>query len=492
MPTLHDMLHDSITTRTSHLAHTQPSDLPDTTTRITRIRRTRTASAVAAFAVLLAGAASLPVTGAELFAPAAPTPGDIAYVEVPLSRSADDPALDPLGAMCGQAIETVTESQGFTLEPTVTVETTGGVERVRAENVVVSYSGPTYTDAWLTRAIVALTKDGVVVGFSGFPSGFNIPSIGDGWEFDARAVMDYTDSYPWRCNPEPITDTSDPITMWDAGEYQAYVVVTINRTAELLAFQELQQRGYVLGDPLFGSFQPGSVDCQQAIEWNQEDPSMAMPVQCEPFGVPGVTLDKVTGTATLPYTVPQGEGDLTVRLVSKPVALTYEQILFWTSVTRDQYTITVDQASEADAMRVVTSQRSGLIEAETSANNLDLLRDPEGFGVTFDLRAVSSGILELPETMEAWISGTDGTIVGTAVARIQPQGPIIQDRTTGYGNFKVVLEDLDVDSEFLGGYLADPERALSTGNIILVGRFGATLDGGEMLYEQGFEIYMEN
>lgn len=458
MPTLSEILSDSIDGRSRLLRLEEASDLEGTRARIGRGRRIRVAATTSVGVVALAGVTSAAITwGPRLMEPAAPEPGDTATVTV----ARDELNTDILEALdwqlrCGDPAPTaLTSSDGFSFG-TVTEATTS--EWVTALS---TYRGEAIDGVDMRPGYAVLARDGVIQAVlvsqgvsvtSTFDSsgegltysvGFDLAespqTIDDGWIGPAIGVQIDTSGLSNAAICINGFDLpADGYAVLPAGDYELYVIQSIEKSPVENARRELRERGYTFASE-HGTWTPGSLDCDESTEYAQKGWSDTIPVECEPFGVSGVAFDD-EGTVTIEYTVNRGPQNLHLTLVSQPVALTLGTDVPVTSPwSGSSGTSSLDASTElACGAPLDTSFQYTELSAEFAGDRsagLDAFFADAGAAALFDTgttSAVQAGHLEPPADATAWLiasrAGKD-VVVGVAHASVGDGEPLAIDRS---------------------------------------------------------------
>ncbi|WP_291381501.1 hypothetical protein [Demequina sp.] len=323
MPTLHDLMADSVDGRARSLRTAET--LPSTRGLIARRRRrnaavTGGASALAIGGLVVAGI----VQDARMDdAPASSDPDAIRYVTMDADAFAN---LDTGFLYCGDQVPPpLTEEQGFAQSIAVDKATSGDILRITA---AVSYDGPDRAPAFINRGYAVLTYNNAVVGYApargSRGEGFETVTRGSQWNagtvldeelFQQAPCGDYYGAWP---SPDDVA--------FQAGGYQVYVVSQAFTSAAAVAQHELAASGYYVASSASGVWNPGSIDCQRAVE-NAGRGDGPVPVQCAEALPPGVQLDRESGSLTLPYHPADYSDDLDVTLVSEPVDVTLDHTI---------------------------------------------------------------------------------------------------------------------------------------------------------------------
>lgn len=320
MPTLHDLMADSVDGRAQRLRTAEA--LPSTRGLIARRRRRNAAVTGGASALAIGGlvAAGILQDARMDDAPASSDPDAIDYVTMDADAFAN---LDTSFLYCGDEVpQPLTEEQGFTQSIAVDKADSGDILRITA---AVSYDGPDRAPAFVNRGYAVLTYNNAVVGYSMGDNGVgdSFETVTRGSQWNAGAVLNEAlfqqgpcgDFYQSRPNPDDVA--------FQAGAYQVYVVSQAFTSAPAVAVHELMAEGYYVADSAGGVWNPGSIDCQRAVE-NAGRGDQPVPLQCADVMPPGVQRDRESGSVTLPYHSADYSDDLDVTLVSSPVDVTLD------------------------------------------------------------------------------------------------------------------------------------------------------------------------
>lgn len=323
MPTLHDLMADSIDGRAHHLSSAEA--LPATRGLIARRRRRKAAVAGGTSALAIGGlvAAGIVQDARRDDAPASADPDAMEFITTDVDAWTN---LDTGFLYCGDEVPPpLTDKEGFTQSIAVDKATSGDILRITA---AVDYNGPDRAPVFVNRGYVVLTYNNAVVGYS-----ISNGSEGDGFEtvtrgshWNAGAVLSEALFQQPPCGDYYSSQPSPDGVAYPAGDYQVYVVSQVLTSAPLVALHELESKGYHVADSASGVWNPGSIDCERSVEqarnWGQP-----APVQCAETLPPGVELDPESGSVTLPYHSADYSDDLDVTLVSEPVDVTLDHTI---------------------------------------------------------------------------------------------------------------------------------------------------------------------
>jgi hypothetical protein len=322
MPTLHDLMSASIDGRAAALgADASPADA---TRGLIARRRRRNAAVAGGTSALALGAlvAAVVVQGSRAQAPASADPNGIEYVTVDMDwATATQGFVDPVTYVnCGDEVPApVTKDQDFTQSVAVDPNTSGESLRVNAS---LRYEGTDRAPAFIDPGHAVLARDGVVVNtYPNFNNGDPFSAITSGHTWNANRVLNGSPFQQSPCQSGAYTPPSPGDVAYPAGDYQVYVVSQALVSTTTLAENELQDQGYYVADNTRGVWNPGSVDCQQAVT---SAGGGITPVQCVDPLPSGVSIDAKSNTATLPYHSADFSGELNVTLVSQPIAVTLD------------------------------------------------------------------------------------------------------------------------------------------------------------------------
>ncbi len=323
MPTLHDLMSASIDARAAALGAADASPTGATRGLIARRRRRNAAVAGGTSALAIGGlvAAGL-AQGSRDRAPASADPNAIEYVKVDMSRTIGEQGFtDPVTSVsCGAILPApVTQKKDFIQSVAVDPSAPDGTLRVNAS---LRYEGPDRAPAYINAGYAVLARDGVVL--SQYPSmntgdPFGAVTSGETWK--ANHLVDGSPFQQLPCQSGTYAAPNPDDVAYPAGDYQVYVVSRVLVSTPALAEHELEDQGYYLAPSASGVWNPGSVDCQQAV--TSAGGGIA-PVQCLDSLPSGVSIDKKANTATLPYHSANYSGELNVTLISQPIAVTLD------------------------------------------------------------------------------------------------------------------------------------------------------------------------
>lgn len=514
MPTLSELLTDSVDGRSRQLIVDRASDLPGTRARIRRRRRIRNLAAASASVVAVAGVASAAVTlGPRLVEPAAPKPGDTATV----TTSVDDARRDIFEAFdsrieCGDPAPTpLTSSNGFSLNIS---------ERATNDTWVTAlskYSGTVVDGVSPQTGYAVLVKDDVVqavVVSQGSSFAVSIDESGQGVRYVVGAdplVQGQSIDSSWsgeaiavQVAPAGLGGSAICVNGFDfaeddqavlpAGDYQVYIVQAVHKSPLDTALRALYERGYEFA-PESGTWTPGSIDCDRSTYQVQKGWTDMAPVECEPLGVDGVTFDG-KGNVTIAYTVDRGPQELDLTLVSEPVALTLASDVTITSPFPSAASLIDDSGSTvlecgATIDSLYMSSLSAQFAGDTSAG-LDAFLSDAGATVLLDTGTSSEvqvGHVELPAEATAWLVASRGgqnVVVASAPVSMGDGKPLPIDRSVGEAPTMVRLGEpqwCEFPDTGVDGYLktGDVTAMVIEGDFSAVSDTGAT-EASPMLY----------
>ncbi|WP_291379576.1 hypothetical protein [Demequina sp.] len=323
MPTLHDLMSESIDGRARALQAADASPGGSTRGLIGRRRRRNAAmaggsSALAVGALVVAGVVQ---ESRRDDAPASADPDAVEFIttDVDALNQLDVGFLD-----CGEEVPpTLTEDQGFT--QSIAVDRAGNSSDALRITAAVDYNGPDRAPVFVNRGYAVLTYNNAVVGysFSGGGGDDSFETVTRGSHWTAGRVLDQALFQDLPCLAYQGAWPSSDDVAYPAGEYQVYVVSQADTSAPLVALHELEGNGYYVAGTTRGVLNPGSIDCQSYVDdgrsWNQ-----VVPLECAETLPPGVQLDRESGSVTLPFHSADYSDDLDVTLVSEPVGVTLD------------------------------------------------------------------------------------------------------------------------------------------------------------------------
>ncbi|MFW7413916.1 hypothetical protein [Demequina sp. SO4-18] len=297
--------------------------------RIGRARALRVGGSAASALVALAGvgAAGVGFTGIG----AAPEPSPSASVDLSIDSTVEYatvpfPETDVrLGAVgepqrCGEpAPDTHAEDSEFssTFETPTELEldpATAGVAGGPGDGdgdatVTVSYSGADELHVFIERPRALYLRDGMVVG----------------WEPQMREApltamsTSRTVSYPWEWTGFIIgCRTDEQFVALEPGDYEMVLVTDVTMDEQSATLHSLGIEGYTLPPAADApAFREGGYECADAGMYFGQPP-----ITCTPHALPGVEIDYVAGTATVPYDSSFYDRDVDLTYVSEPVDVT--------------------------------------------------------------------------------------------------------------------------------------------------------------------------
>ena len=459
MPTLSDILSASIDGRSHLLRLEEASDLEGTRARIGRGRRIRVAATTSVGVVALAGVTSAAITwGPRLMEPAAPEPGDTASVTTSIDEVRRD-IFEPLSSrvQCGDPAPTpLTFSDGFSLDISDKATDDTWVTALS------KYTGTVVDGVSPQVGYAVIVKDGIVqavVVSQGSSFGVEVDEMGE----VTRSVMGadslaegQTIDSSWsgvaiaaQVDPAGLEIGATCVNGFDfaedeqatlpAGDYLVYVVQAIKKSPLDTALRALRGRGYEFA-PEFGTWTPGSIDCDRSLYQVQQQWTDLAPVECEPLGVDGVTFDG-KGNVTIDYIVDRGPQELDLMLVSSPVPLTLsDDVTIRSPFPSASTIIDPSPSTELECGATIDNSYSSSLSAEFAGDHsagLDELRSAAGAGVLLDTGTTSEvqvGHVELPTEATAWLMASRGgqaVVVGSAPASMGDGDPLPIDRSVG-------------------------------------------------------------
>lgn len=323
MPTLHDLMSASIDARAAALGAADTSPTGATRGLIARRRRRNAAVAGGSSALAIGGlVASGVLQGSRDQAPASSGPNAIEYVTVDVNGTSGWQGFtDPVTSVsCGDTLPApATQDQNFTQSVEADPNVSGTSLHVTAS---LHYDGTDRAPAVINPGIAVLTRDGVIVDYylgNGTESPLRAVTSGTTW--NATSLVDGSVFKQRPCSSGAYVEPSPNDVAYPAGEYQVYVVSQALASPPLIAEMELWTQGYYVAASGSGTWNPGSVDCQQAVT---SAGGGSTPVQCLDPLPSGVSIDAKSHTATLPYHSANYSGELNVTLVSQPIAVTLD------------------------------------------------------------------------------------------------------------------------------------------------------------------------
>ncbi|WP_084104715.1 hypothetical protein [Demequina sp. NBRC 110056] len=299
---------------------------PGTVRRAIRRRRRRSAMGIGAGSALGVGllavaavttAGSLAEPEEALPSPSVSSTAPIAYATLDL----DDPttlgwygAPETLG--CGEAPPEPRATDGdFAADFDITVDGELSQDSSSGISTALGTAHLTATPtekqlAFVHQPYALFVRDGVVVGFDGAVGSRDWWPIGTEWSFSPSLEW-----WNYTVGCESFETSYEPLP---AGEYEMYIVARISASESEAAVYDLETHGMqVMGGGSWESMEPGSFECEQYADWDSYQPLV-----CDPGGLPGTTIDRSAGTATVPYDASLYSGDLDITLVSEPVTVT--------------------------------------------------------------------------------------------------------------------------------------------------------------------------
>lgn len=454
MPTLHELMSESIEGRTRTLKASEASPTGGTRGMIGRRRRRNAvalggSSALAVSALVAAGV----VQKARVDdAPASMDPTAIAYVDVPLDYESTDGAdSGSIHFQCGEPLpESSASLDGFT--QTITLSGSPTIDKdiqPATFSSVFTYDGPDHAPVFIEAGYAVLVKDGIVVGeFSPGYYSSEIPltplTAGEPW----RYVVGLDDVQP--CTVAAEADTR-AAAAFAAGDYEVYMISQAHVTEPAVALEFLASSGHELMSHMDGDWAPGSVDCQRQAALHAEI-DFPLPLVCEPDAVPNATIDMDAGVARLPYAAANYSEDVSVTLVSEAIAFTITDDITWDQVgygsESDVPKTVVPADIECGATFAWVEQSTSLTGSVAESSLEDFLAGAE-VSVNLDTRGgISRGTATVPSRGSAWLLYVDPNgdglvrVVGSATAEMLPSGTITIDRLAGYPDASMRLSDV--------------------------------------------------
>lgn len=303
----------------------------------------------------------------------------------------------------------------------------------------VTYSGQAQSAVTIEGAVAVLIIDGKVAARSYGAWNSGSESIDAGWVSPEQYLAPRSDSTLW-CNVSSADQVLAP-----AGSYDVYVIQRIHRTSAELAIASLAGEGYTLS-PRFGTWAPGSIDCEHLVPRVSDLMPSPQPIACDPQAVRGVTVDATKGTVTLPYVAPVGEGDVDATLVSGPFTWTFED-----DVTGEAYVVPSDSSAAetptCGSPRVLFGS-DGLPTLAEPGSSIDMATTT-GVGIQIDTgpySPVQRGSVSVPASGDAWIISQDEQgehFWGRATARLNPSGTFAIDRSKAPPSSRLYLDGLE-------------------------------------------------
>ncbi len=452
MPTLHDLMSQSIDARATTLRGADASPADATRGLIAR-RRRRNAAVASGTSVLALGAvvAAVVAQGSRGQVPASADPNGIQYVKVDTSGTSGpegftDPVFSP---SCGATLPaTKTKNQNFTQTVSVDPKVSGTSLHVNAS---LRYDGPDRALAVINPGIAVLTRNGVIMNYylgNGTRKPLDTITGGETWHANNVVSGSIFDQRP--CSSSAAVESSPSDVAYPAGDYQVYVVSQALASAPLVATMELQAQGYFLAPSGQGLWIPGSVDCQRMTASAGGGP---VPLQCADPLPAGVSIDAKSHTATLPYRSADYAGELNVTLVSKPITVALDHDVTYSDLDGGRASLPTSQPTSDQPLTcgpVGGGQVFGGSIAASFAQPVSLASLTSGGDVpilvdsrTFDQR--SRGTLRLGEgAIASVVVGSQGPgawVAAQGSVSLAPSAVKI-DRAKGYPEASLKLNDM--------------------------------------------------
>jgi hypothetical protein len=463
MPTLHDLMSESIDGRARVLqgSHVAPTDA--TRGLIGRRRRRNAAmaggsSALAVGALVAAGVVQQ--NRADDDSPASADPHAVAFATVPaVSENGPYVVLNNDSRIaCGDAVpESEGSLDGFALETQVF---TGSDTRNSAEATLddgtsvlttVTYSGSPHAPVFLDVGYGVLAKDGVVVALvdqASTRSDLRFSPLLDGYSWTDVVNLGRNLDL---CPDSPLEASSyDELTL-PAGDYQFYAVAHANVTEEMIGLHVLAEAGYGPVNSQ-GAWAPGSIDCARQLEYRESDngPADPLPLACEPDGVPGASIDADAGTISVPYPAVDYTEDVDVTVVSEALPIRLSEPLstippeMWVSI--DGYPDPTPASALECGLDFSWIETDAPVDGRV-ADGIDALLANGSGPILLDEWADPAGAtVTLGASSEAWLTGRDNErgnyIAGHATATFTPSREIVIDRYSEYPEVSLTLTDV--------------------------------------------------
>lgn len=458
MASLADVLSAAIGARARELAASAAAPPPSAARRLAARGRGRGVGAVVAVAALVT--AGTWWQGADSTVAPQPSPsqpdqppslGESATVTLALDSIDWDPAVRGNLIACGEGVpEPATSARGFTLETTAT---RNGGDTAAGPTVAASlaYEGEAMTDTVIGPFEYYVVKDGLVVGTL-WPftdqGGGSAKTVTAGSPVNGgRLTLGQWGTASFApCSEAAFSAGS---VLLAAGDYEVVVVTPVRRTAESLALLDLQRTGYVVGMAGWEMWEPGSIDCREAVRQDIEFGGGRVPVQCDPVGAAsvGVTVDAEAGTVTLPYQVRGGPVDLEIVLASAPIQWTLAEDVTGADLGWSETDLTAVPLDELTCDAQLNSLGWDGVSGSTAATTPAELTVPGGMEVALNTGYASParrGTVTLGRPTNAWFittTGSDMVLLGTASAAFTPSGSLAFDRGKDYLRTALELTD---------------------------------------------------
>lgn len=464
MPTLHDLVSESIDGRTRALHAADAAPAGATRGLIARRRRRNAAMAGGTSALAVGGlvAAGLVQDARRDDAPASADPNAVAYATVPavVEHGTNNILNEDARIACGDAVpEPGGSLDGFTLQ---TQLFTGSDTRTSAEATLaddtsvlttLTYGGSPHSPVFLDVGYGVLAQDGVVVALVDQAS--------------ARTDLRFSpllDGYSWTdvvnlgrnldlCSDSPLTSSYYESTLPE-GDYEFYAVAHANVTEEMIGLNVLAEAGYGPVDRL-GAWAEGSIDCVRELEYRESDATMGAPAEpiplvCEPGGLPGASIDSDAGTISVPYPAVDYTEDVDVTVVSDAIPLHLDEPVstippeMWVSI--DDYPEPTPASALECGLDFSWIETDAPVSAKT-VDGLEPLLAAGGGSILLDEWADPAGAtVTLGASSEAWLTGRDNQrgnyVAGHATATFTPSRDIVIDRYSEYPDVTLNLTEV--------------------------------------------------
>ncbi len=502
MPTLHDLMADSVDGRANDLRAAEA--LPSTRGLIARRRRRNAAVAGGTSALAIGGlvVAGILQEARRDDAPAVSRdPDAIAFATVP-AVTEQGPYVDlsnDVRIACGDAAPDSSASlDGFSLETTLftgsdtrpTMSDDHSLDKASLSNKTsvlstVTYEGTPHSPVFLDVGYGVLAKDGVVVAIVDQTSRsgslrFDPLLPGSTWSDVANLGRVQF------CETNPLATSEESLTLY-AGDYEFYAIAQAMVTEKMIGLNVLASAGYGPAE-MRRAWAPGSIDCTNAIGYREDDvaagaPPAAIPLACEPDAIPGATIDTDAGTISVPYPARDYTEDVAVTLVSDGLFLHLDEDLTFRDYARSilgDYgpaptpTAVSDLACNVDFLWIETD---AAVYAK-STDGIDALMESGGGPILLDEYAdPTGGTVSIATPSEVWMIGrnsTDGPFVaGHATATFSPSDGIVVDRLSDYANVSLALNDVT----WCGERPDAVDSLIVTGGATVVGNDGTVTEG---------------
>lgn len=508
MPTLHDLMADSVDGRAHHLSSAEA--LPSTRGLIARRRRRNTVVAGGTSALAIGGlvAAGLVQDARRDDAPATSIdPDAVAFATVPaVTEQGPHVDLSNDGRIaCGDAAPDSSASlDGFSLEAALftgsdtrpTPSDGGSLDSASLSNKTsvlstVTYEGTPHSPVFLDIGYGVLAKDGVVVAIVDQTSRsgtlrFDPLLPGSTWSDIANlGRVEF-------CSEDPLA-TSDEFPTLYAGDYEFYAIAQAMVTEKMIGLDVLANAGYGPAAAR-GAWAPGSIDCSNAISQREDDvaagaPPAAIPLACEPDAIVGATIDINVGTISVPYPARDYTEDVAVTLVSDAISLHLDEDLSFDEYARlmlgdngpaPEPTAVSDLACNVDFVWV---QTDAAVYARSPGGIDPLLADGGGPILLDEYADPTGGTVSIAAPSEVWMIGRDSSggqfVTGHATATFSPSERILVDRLSDYADVALALTDVS----WCGERPDAVDSLIVTGGATVVGNDGTLTEGDSWAIE---------